>query len=61
MIELNQITSDATVISKLLDNRYKVQYYQREYNWGTKQIQELIEDFTNEFLDNYEKNIHRKM
>lgn len=52
---MNQITSDATVISKLLDNRYKVQYYQREYNWQTKQIQELIEDLTNEFLDNYEE------
>ena len=51
---MNQITSDATVISKLLHNRYKVQYYQREYNWQDKQIQELIEDLTNAFLENYE-------
>ena len=38
-------------ISDLFNNRYTVQYYQREYNWGTKQIEELIYDLTNEFLN----------
>lgn len=52
---MNHITSEATVISSLLNNRYKVQYYQREYSWKTKQIQELIEDLTNEFYENYDE------
>lgn len=52
---MNQITSDAKVISQLLHNRYKVQYYQREYSWQTKQIRELIEDLTNAFYENYEE------
>jgi len=37
----------------LLNNKYTVQYYQREYNWQTKQIEELIEDLTNEFNEFY--------
>ncbi len=30
--------------------KYKIHYYQREYQWGRKQIEELIEDLTGEFL-----------
>ncbi len=31
--------------------KYTVHYYQREYMWGKKQIEELIEDLTSEFLE----------
>ncbi|WP_034893720.1 DUF262 domain-containing protein [Gillisia sp. Hel_I_29] len=30
--------------------KYKIHYYQREYQWGRKQIEELVEDLTGEFL-----------
>jgi uncharacterized protein with ParB-like and HNH nuclease domain len=33
--------------------KYTVHYYQREYMWGKKQIGELIEDLTSEFLEYY--------
>ena len=34
--------------------KYTIHYYQREYRWGKKQIEELIDDLTGEFLDYYE-------
>ncbi|MDY0129863.1 MAG: DUF262 domain-containing protein [Methanosarcina vacuolata] len=33
--------------------KYTIHYYQREYMWGKKQIEELIEDLTSEFLEYY--------
>ena len=48
-----KITAHAVNIRTLLNNKYTVQYYQREYNWETKQIEELIEDLTNEFNEFY--------
>lgn len=33
--------------------KYSIHYYQREYQWGRKQIEELIEDLTGEFMDYY--------
>ena len=38
---MNKITAHAGNIRNLLNNKYTVQYYQREYNWETKQIEEL--------------------
>ena len=38
----------------LLQNaKYTVNYYQREYRWQRRQIEELIDDLTTEFLRNY--------
>lgn len=51
---MNKITGNAVEVDKLLNNRYTVQYYQREYNWEKKQIEELIEDLTGEFLEFYQ-------
>lgn len=52
---MNKITAHAVNLRTLLNNKYTVQYYQREYNWGTKQIEELIEDLTNEFFEFYKE------
>ena len=38
----------------LLGSRYFIPYYQREYKWGKKQILELVEDLSDEFLNNYQ-------
>ena len=40
----------------LLNTKYSIHYYQREYMWQQKQIEELIDDLTSEFLIYY--NIH---
>ncbi|HLS35549.1 MAG TPA: DUF262 domain-containing HNH endonuclease family protein [Bacillota bacterium] len=52
---MKHINSDARVTRELLSSRYEVQYYQREYSWQTKQIQELIDDLINAFYENYEE------
>jgi uncharacterized protein with ParB-like and HNH nuclease domain len=49
-----------TVRQLLHANRYYVDYYQREYKWQTKQVRELIEDLTEEFLDDFNPKDGRK-
>ncbi|HEY5521754.1 MAG TPA: DUF262 domain-containing protein, partial [Desulfuromonadaceae bacterium] len=41
-------------LKTLLGSRYFIPYYQREYKWGTKQMLELVEDLSDEFLNNYQ-------
>lgn len=48
-----EIQGQAKTVRQLLGVKYAVDYYQREYKWETKQIQELIEDLTSKFLDHY--------
>ena len=38
----------------LLNTKYSIHYYQREYQWQKKQIGEMIEDLTSEFLNFYQ-------
>lgn len=41
-------------LKQLLQNtKYSIHYYQREYMWQRKHIEELIDDLTAEFLENY--------
>lgn len=45
----------------LLQNaKYTVNYYQREYRWQRRQIEELINDLTTEFLRNYKLGHNRE-
>lgn len=37
----------------LLNTKYSIHYYQREYMWQSKHIEELIDDLTSEFLEYY--------
>lgn len=39
-----------TVTEILKGKRYGIDYYQREYRWQTKQVKELVEDLTEQFL-----------
>ena len=50
------INSKIKTVQELLANRYTLDYYQREYNWQTEQVAELLEDLTTKFLENYEAN-----
>lgn len=50
---MQQIQGHAKTVRQLLSVKYAIDYYQREYKWETKQIQELLEDLTGSFLDDY--------
>ena len=50
----NKIEADDTSISKLLkDQKFFIDYFQREYRWQEKHIRQLIEDLTDTFLKSY--------
>jgi uncharacterized protein with ParB-like and HNH nuclease domain len=51
---MQEIIGRTRSLSDLLQNkRYGIQYYQREYRWGKKQLEDLIDDLTEEFNDSY--------
>jgi hypothetical protein len=48
------IDGKARTISEILKGkRYGIDYYQREYRWQRKQVSELIEDLTEQFLQSH--------
>lgn len=52
---MREILGDAKTIRQLLSgNKYSIDYYQREYKWQTKQVQELLEDLADKFLNDFE-------
>src|SRR3990172_8121445 len=49
---MKEIRGEAKTIRQLLSGqRYTIDYYQREYRWEAKQLQELVDDLTGKFLD----------
>lgn len=58
---MERIQANAKTVRELLSNKkYSIEYYQREYNWGQKQIKELIEDLTSAFLEDFEPEHERE-
>lgn len=52
---MQEIIGTAKSVEQLLqDVKYSIDYYQREYRWDTKHVQELLEDLTSRFLQDYE-------
>lgn len=48
---MKRIDGKARTISEILKGkRYGIDYYQRDYRWGRKQAEELIEDLAGQFL-----------
>jgi uncharacterized protein with ParB-like and HNH nuclease domain len=59
--EQREIHGIARTIRELLSGqKYSIDYYQREYKWQTKQVEELIDDLTNRFLEDYEESHPRE-
>src|SRR5438309_29532 len=57
---MKEIRGDAKTIRQLLSGaKYTIDYYQREYKWETKQLQELLDDFLEKFLEDYEPSHER--
>lgn len=44
---------DRNVFDVLNERKYKVDYFQREYKWGQKHIDQLVTDLTSTFLEVY--------
>ena len=49
------VKSDVYPIEVLFLEKYDVDFYQREYVWEKKQIEDMVEDLTIEFLKNWRK------
>ena len=46
-------------LGKILSGRrFTVDYFQREYRWGQKQIDQMLSDFQNTFEEYYDPNDH---
>ena len=52
---MKEIRGDAKSIRLLLSGaKFSIDYYQREYRWGKKQVSELIEDLAEKFGDSHD-------
>ena len=59
--DVREIRGEAKSIRKLLGGaRFTIDYYQREYRWGAKQVTELLNDLAEAFLDSYDPRHDRK-
>lgn len=48
---MKKIEGSPKSLKQLLQNtKYSIHYYQREYMWQRKHIEELIDDFTSKFF-----------
>ena len=58
---MNEIQGKARTVRELLKGvKYSIDYYQREFRWGQKQILELLNDLTSKFLEQYDPRHSRK-
>jgi uncharacterized protein with ParB-like and HNH nuclease domain len=52
----NKIEAHDRQVCEVLENKkYTVDYFQREYNWQKKHIEQLITDLTTAFLNEYKE------
>jgi uncharacterized protein with ParB-like and HNH nuclease domain len=58
---MREILGKAKTVRELLKGvKYAIDYYQREYKWQDKQVQELVDDLTEKFLEEYDPSHPRK-
>lgn len=55
---MNKIDKTDTLTKILSHRRFTVDVFQREYRWGRKQIEQMISDFSDTFLEFYDPNDH---
>ncbi len=59
---MREIHGDARTVREILHGvKYAIDYYQREYKWQEKQIQELVGDLTDKFLQEYQEGNERRL
>ncbi len=58
---MREILGKAKTVRELLKGvKYSIDYYQREYKWGDKQVRELVDDLSNKFLQEHQPYNPRK-
>lgn len=58
---MKKIDANDRTVRQVLDKvKYIVDFFQREYRWERKHIEQLIDDLTTKFLTNYKKTHERK-
>ena len=55
------IGKEKSLSDLLVNKKYTIHYYQREYRWGKKQIEDLTDDLAGEFNNFYEPDHPRQM
>jgi uncharacterized protein with ParB-like and HNH nuclease domain len=50
------VDSDCHTLTSVLNNKYEVDFYQREYVWEKSHIEDLINDLVGEFMKNWSPN-----
>ena len=58
---MSTIEAHSKPIRELLAPKYTIDYYQREFRWETRQIEELLDDLESSFLDSFEPSHERPM
>jgi len=59
--KINEIHADDKTVREVLDKaKYIIDFFQREYRWGRKHVEQLLDDLTTKFLSNYDKSHERK-
>ena len=57
---LSKITGTAKSVQQVLANsRFGLDFYQREYDWGSMQVAELLDDLTTRFRDDFDDSHER--
>ena len=57
-----EIDGKGRTVRELLSGRkYSIDYYQREYKWQKKHIEELLDDLSTKFLESHEKKNERTL
>ena len=57
---MKEIRGNARTIVELLGNeKFSIDYYQREYRWEKKQLDELIKDLVDKFDEKHDDNNQR--
>lgn len=57
----NKIEANNRNVAEVLENKkYTVDYFQREYSWGQKHIEQLVTDLTSSFLNEYREGDSRE-
>ena len=54
------IVADTKTVKTVLGEKYAVDFYQREYKWGTKQVAELVDDLVDAFTPQWKPEHERK-
>ena len=56
----NKIEADNRNIDQVLNQKYVLDYFQREYNWERKHVEQLVTDLATAFRKEYRKGHNRK-